>query len=610
MLFLSSVFCLVGVAVSVLGSPEPQLSRRVLHEYRRSLPSGWSLHRRADPGATLPLSIALAQSNIHSLEDYLLDIADPESPNYGKHWTPAQVREKFRPSQESIDVVHAWLATDGVHPERVQLSHDGAYVRVNVSISEAERLLATEYYVYQHEDGSEDVACEHGYHLPEHVAKHVDLVRPTIQVRGAKASSASLQKRGSVKGARSRRPMNPSKGSSSTGKATGCDTQVTLDCIRDLYDFHYTLQVPELNSVAVVELGDQNYNGRDLDFFFKKFAPGRVGDRPTFVSIDGGVEDMSESDGDLIGEANLDFCLVMGLLDPSQEVLLYQIGDGFVDDMLSVFDVGYCKEVNGTTCASKPQANVVSISYGNSELDASVPEMIRQCNEMGKISLTGVTFVYASGDDGPSVSGQCLGPDGTAVDGVGNFLADFPGTCQYLTAVGSTQVNPGNTTSDPESATATFASGAGFSTVFARPRFQSHAVKKYLNNFVPDALGAGVFNRSGRAYPDMAANGHNIAIGDGGAIGLEDGTSASAPIFAAMVTAINDARIAAGKGPVGWINPAIYSRLFAGAWTDITDGTNPGCGTDGFTTSPGWDPVTGLGTPNFPRLLQRFLALP
>ena len=53
----------------------------------------------------------------------------------------------------------------------------------------------------------------------------------------------------------------------------------------------------------------------------------------------------------------------------------------------------------------------------------------------------------------------------------------------------------------------------------------------------------------------------------------------------------------------------LYSHLFADAFHDVTNGTNPGCGTDGFPAMPGWDPVTGLGTPNFPTLLKRFLAL-
>ena len=60
--------------------------------------------------------------------------------------------------------------------------------------------------------------------------------------------------------------------------------------------------------------------------------------------------------------------------------------------------------------------------------------------------------------------------------------------------------------------------------------------------------------------------------------------------------------------------PQIYSPKFADAFNDITIGNNSGCVVDGheagFPTERGWDPVTGLGTPNFPMLLQRFLELP
>jgi tripeptidyl-peptidase-1 len=53
----------------------------------------------------------------------------------------------------------------------------------------------------------------------------------------------------------------------------------------------------------------------------------------------------------------------------------------------------------------------------------------------------------------------------------------------------------------------------------------------------------------------------------------------------------------------------IYTDMFAGGFHDITKGTNPGCGTLGFSASKGWDPVTGLGTPNFTKLMDRWLAL-
>jgi tripeptidyl-peptidase-1 len=47
----------------------------------------------------------------------------------------------------------------------------------------------------------------------------------------------------------------------------------------------------------------------------------------------------------------------------------------------------------------------------------------------------------------------------------------------------------------------------------------------------------------------------------------------------------------------------------ADAFNDITEGTNSGCGTDGFSTAPGWDPVTGLGTPIYPKLRDVLLKV-
>lgn len=63
-----------------------------------------------------------------------------------------------------------------------------------------------------------------------------------------------------------------------------------------------------------------------------------------------------------------------------------------------------------------------------------------------------------------------------------------------------------------------------------------------------------------------------------------------------------------GKGPVGFLNPVFYAH--PEAFNDITEGGNPGCGTEGFAAQPGWDPVTGLGTPKYEKLREIFLGLP
>ena len=170
------------VAFASVASAVRVPAKRVVHEARRSLPAGWSPVRRAEPDTILPLSIGLVQSNLENLDAYLMDVAHPDSPNYSKHWTPEEVATAFRPSAESYDAVREWLVEDGsIDAGRIALSKSGNWVMANVTVAEAERLLGTQYFVYEHaEDGREHVACHGAYHLPETVSKHVDLITPTL----------------------------------------------------------------------------------------------------------------------------------------------------------------------------------------------------------------------------------------------------------------------------------------------------------------------------------------------------------------------------------------------------------------------------------------------
>ena len=149
-----------------------------------------------------------------------------------------------------------------------------------------------------------------------------------------------------------------------------------------------------------------------------------------------------------------------------------------------------------------------------------------------------------------------------------------------LTSVGSTQgINE---------AAASFSSG-GFSNIFARPSYQDDAVAAYL-----DKLGntnAGLFNPQGRAFPDVAAIGDNVEIVFQQEGGLVAGTSCSSPIFASIISLINDQLIGEGKSPLGFLNPFLYGAA-ASTFTDITTGNNPGCNTNGFPAEAGWDPVS------------------
>ena len=208
--------------------------------------------------------------------------------------------------------------------------------------------------------------------------------------------------------------------------------------------------------------------------------------------------------------------------------------------------------------------------------------------------------------------------------------------CPFVLAVGGTQLVSSQTVNDHESAMnvldlacgpgVTFSSGGGFSNYYNRPSYQDTAVCDYFNNHNPPykyyesnrvdvsdnktniGQGGGIYNRIGRAYPDVSANGANFTIYNDGEYQNFYGTSLAAPIWASIISLLNAQRAEMGKAPVGFINPTLYKN--PQAFHDIVSGNNAGCGTNGFTAVPGWDPVTGLGTPNFPALSAIFKSLP
>ena len=166
---------------------------------------------------------------------------------------------------------------------------------------------------------------------------------------------------------------------------------------------------------------------------------------------------------------------------------------------------------------------------------------------------------------------------------------------------------------DPEEAV--YFSSGGFSDTWPRPSWQDAAVSKYLS--ILGDRWKGLYNPNGRGFPDVAAQGYNFHVVDKGDDTLVGGTSAAAPTFAGVIALLNSARIEAGMSPLGFLNPWIYSKGYKGL-TDIVNGGSTGCtGKDTYSglptpkipyaswnATPGWDPVTGYGTPNFKKLLQ------
>jgi tripeptidyl-peptidase-1 len=228
---------------------------------------------------------------------------------------------------------------------------------------------------------------------------------------------------------------------------------------------------------------------------------------------------------------------------------------------------------------------VFSSSYGDDEQTVPQSYAIRACAGFAQLGARGITYLVSSGDSGVGSDDTCFSNDGKNTS---MFTPAFPTSCPWVTSVGATA------NFNPETAVTRFASGAGFSNYFTAPEYQQKTVNKYIASL--NGLYDGLYNKTGRAYPDLAAQGNLDAIVWGGRTVRVGGTSASSPTVAAILALVNDALIAAGKPQLGFLNPFLYGSAYR-TFTDVTIGSSFGCNTKGFPAQAGWDPVTGFGTP-------------
>lgn len=195
--------------------------------------------------------------------------------------------------------------------------------------------------------------------------------------------------------------------------------------------------------------------------------------------------------------------------------------------------------------------------------------------------------------------------------------------------MGSTQyeaVSP-NSTTFTEVSTSRFASGGGFSNYFPAPSWQKKHISQYFDevtlNFTgyEDAgtnfsdVGDGVYKIGGRGYPDVSAIGDYFIMFTEGGWYTVGGTSLSSPVWGAVLTLVNEHRLAANKTTVGFVNEILVrrpkplrTRYLHGetkltseqynhpeVFNDVVSGSNPNCDSTGFLAAEGWDPVSGLG---------------
>ena len=296
------------------------------------------------------------------------------------------------------------------------------------------------------------------------------------------------------------------------------------------------------------------------------------------VSVNGATNSPAGDPGSADGEVLLDI-EVVGAIAPGARIAVYfapNTDQGFID---------------AVTTAVHDQTNapsVISISWGGSENTWTAQAQAALDQAFADGVALGLTICAASGDNG---SGDGVG-DGRA-------HADFPASSPHVLGCGGTRLETGGPETVWNDGTNGGATGGGVSDTFGLPDWQSSAG-------VPPSANPG--RRVGRGVPDVSGNadpqtGYSVLV-DGRQTTI-GGTSAVAPLWAALVALLNEQR---GR-PIGFLNNVLY-RSGDGALRDVTSGNNDLGDAPAYTAGPGWDACTGLGSPNGTALSELLASLP
>jgi kumamolisin len=381
-----------------------------------------------------------------------------------------------------------------------------------------------------------------------------------------------------------------------TAPATAQENSFSPLEVANLYSFPEGLD-GKGECIALIEFNDINtstnvvtgggFSESDLQAFFSNL---NLSTPQVFVlSTDGGANKPGPNPNS-DAEVTLDV-EVAGAIAPGAKFAVYfapNTAQGFIDAVTqAVHDV-------------ENAPSVVSISWGGSE--DSLPQQFLDSLEsvLQDAATLGVTVCCAAGDYG-SANMPTNDPN-NPWDGLPHV--DFPASSPFALACGGTKlVGSGNGITSEQvwnEGSQAGAGGGGVSNKFARPDYQAS-----LN--IPTSPKG----NNGRGLPDVSANadpetGYQVFLsGHSGVIG---GTSAVAPLWAGLIARINQGLVKMGKSRVGFLNPFIYESSIAkgGAFHDIVSGSNDNTGTLGgrYTAGPGWDPASGLGSPNGAKLLN------
>jgi subtilase family serine protease len=623
-------FTALGVCVLAAGASSAALGARTAPRtlLKNSTPS-WA--RTASVGrpaarSSLTVRVYLApRGGEGAVKAAVTAVSTPGSAQYRHFLTPAQYRARFEPTAGRVSNVSAWLRSSGMRVTGVERYR--RFITARGTVAQAQRAFATQLRLYRH-GGRVDRAPAGNISVPRGLSHAVlgvtGLDSAPQMVKPAQVTSPPP-------GFANGRPCSIYYGQLQAKFQADFQTPLPKfhGAYRDFAPCGYvpaqfraaygvdgsglsgkgvTVGIVDAYAASTMEKDANTYSLRQGD---PQFAPGQYSQ-----VVPARYTHVSECDpGGWAGEETLDVEAVHGMA-PSAGIVFYGARSCENSDIL----LALAKTVD------QNRVSIVTNSYGNVEEAETLGDIRATEQVVLQGELQGMTFTYSSGDNGDEVPTT------------GIRQADYPASDPWVTAVGGTTTAIGASGSiDWQTGWGTlkyslsadgkswdpvgflYGSGGGNSALFPRPSYQNGVAGAEGTRGVPDVamdgdVTTGMLIGETQAFPGGARYGQ-YRVG---------GTSLSSPLFAGMVALASEN----AGGRVGFVNPAIYgqARSHAGTFNDVlpvhtgdanvrvdnANGVNP---VDGLLYSirtfnndtslrvaPGWDNVTGVGSPN-----QRFL---
>lgn len=549
---------------------------------------------------TLQMSVGLSLRNQDQLNALLRDLYDPASPSYRQFLSVDEFAQRFGPTAEQQQVVMNYLTQRGftitqTYPNHLLIDFSGPE-------SLAEQVFGVTINSYQAPEGYNFFSNTSDPTLPAYLASYVTYVAglengnrfqhaPIIARNGP---ATSPQAGGNC-------PTEGKGGGGGGGGIFGGGSQVAYipSQFAKAYNYdglHNAGLFGEGQVAGVFEL--DGYSRSDIQAYAQCFGGGNVPLQD--VILDG----FNGQPGAGAIEVELDIEAILSMAPKLAKMIVYEAPNttqGYNDEFARIVS---------------DRTPVISVSWGDCETNMGKQEVDQENQYFQEAAAQGQTILVASGDSGSETCWQQNYDP--------SLVADDPAAQPFITAVGGTTLalNDNDTYQSEHVWNGGFfggAGGGGISQFWPRPNWQKGPGvdnPQYANQKreTPDvsldadpATGYPIYCTAG-----SSCNSSGGIFGGGGASGgwlTIGGTSAAAPMWAAMIVLANEQAAKEGKGPLGFLNPALY-KIGAGPnyhsdFHDITPPSDPntpsnndelGFNGGAYPVTDGYDMATGWGT--------------